>query len=626
MSLSRTLSGWALADAVILTASLWMAYLLRFEFSIPTSMLRPVLVITPLVVLLQILAAHWAGVYRIVGKFVSLDDMGAFRRAVLIWMGPILLARLLVPAGDWQIPLSVAVMDTLLGVAGLVALRLIWRLRDRGTNEDGDRVDSEAVLLVGAGHVGVRAARDIRWHGKTGLTVVGFVDDDAAKLGSTVAGVDVLGTSNDIPELVAAHRVGQVIVTIADAGPELLNRIHDLCEPSDVRVRTVPGFIDVVRGSVSITRFRDVGAEDLLGRDPISLDASELKSYLADRTVLITGAGGSIGSELARQVSALGPSTVMLVDRFEGALFDIDRSLNAQYPDLEIIPFVADIVDEHRLRPIFQTHRPAVVIHAAAHKHVGMMEKNPGEAVKNNAIGTSIVARVAAEFGAESFVLVSTDKAVRPSSIMGATKRVAEMVVQNYEKKYKDTRFIAVRFGNVLASSGSVIPIFKDQVRKGGPVTVSHPDATRYFMTIPEASRLVLTAGAIGRGGEIMVLDMGEPVRIIDLARNLITLSGYRPEHDIPIAITGLGPGEKVSEDLYAAGEEMQLTQHPKIFIGRARDEGDIDLLLTTLRMLIDRGEEHLIRRFLNDSIPESQLMSRANGSPVAPRLAVAGE
>jgi FlaA1/EpsC-like NDP-sugar epimerase len=605
---------WAALDAAVLAASMWLAYLFRFDFSIPTSTFRAALAITPFVLATQLFAARWAGVYRLVGKYVSLDDMGVFGRAATAWLLPMLIARFFLPAGPFRIPLSVALMDTLLGVAGLVALRLIQRLRDRNARDQAKEAPAEAVLLVGAGHVGVRAARDIRWHGR-GLRVVGFVDDDPMKLGSIVAGVEVLGTTADIPELITAHDVDQVIVTFVDPGPGFLSRIYELGTRMDVRVRTVPSFIDVVQGSVAITRFHDVGVEDLLGRDPISLDPAELEGYAEDRTVMVTGAGGSIGSELARQAAALRPSKLLLVERFEGALFDIERSLRADHPTLEIIPFVADITDESRMRSVFRVHRPDVVVHAAAHKHVGMMERNPGEAVKNNTLGTSIVALLAAEFSAESFVLVSTDKAVRPTSIMGATKRLAEMVVQDLGEKYHETRFIAVRFGNVLASSGSVIPIFKDQVRRGGPVTVTHTEATRYFMTIPEASRLVLTAGAIGSGGEIMVLDMGQPVRILDLARNLITLSGYRPDHDIPISITGLGPGEKISEDLYATEEEMELTRHPKIFVGRAAPGGDMDSVLATLRLLIDQDEDQLIRQVIDRSIPDSQLMSETVGA-----------
>jgi FlaA1/EpsC-like NDP-sugar epimerase len=597
-----------LVDAIVLAASLWTAYLFRFEFAIPADTVASAVLVTPFVVGLQAFALRHFGVHKVVGRYLSYDDLGAFARAANMWLVPMLAVRVFLPDGPWRIPVSITFMDTLLAIVGLLAIRLAQRMQAEFWSVPSSQPkDTKEVLLVGAGEAGVQVAREIRRH-QTGLHAAGFVDDDPKKHGAVIAACEVLGETTDIPRLVEEHNVDHVIITILDAPADVVKRIAAICATVPIRVRTVPGLLEIVQGSVAITRFRDVEIGDLLGRDPVNLDPAELQSYLQGRVAMVTGSGGSIGSELARQVAEYAPSRLLLVERFEGALFEIHRELAEKHPDVLTTPLVADITDRSRMKHIFRDYGPDVVIHAAAHKHVAMMELNAAEAVKNNTLGTHVVAELAGEFRTTSFVLVSTDKAVRPSSVMGASKRLAEIVVRHHDQRFPDTRFIAVRFGNVMDSSGSVVRIFKDQVLKGGPLTVTHEDASRYFMTIPEAARLVLTAGAIGEGGEVMVLDMGQPVRIIDLAHNLIRLSGYT-DGDIPIEITGLKPGEKIEEELYAESEEMELTRHPKIFIGHTNDSVDIDAVMTSLRDIAATGDGSGIRRVMHDALSESQLI-----------------
>ena len=397
-----------------------------------------------------------------------------------------------------------------------------------------------------------------------------FVDDDQNKQGVSIHGVKVMGRLSAVADLVVEKRIDEVVIAIPSASGKAMRHIVERVKASGVPLRTIPGLDQLIDGRVTINQLRAVNIEDLLGREPVKLDTELLASLLKGKVVMVTGAGGSIGSELCRQVVRFEPQKVLLVERSEPALFEIHREMLAKAPGVEMVPCIADIADQGRMRSLFSRHRPAVVVHAAAHKHVPMMEWNPGEAIKNNIGGTRVVADLAHEFGASQFVMVSTDKAVNPTSVMGATKRVAELYVQAMSERSR-TRFVAVRFGNVLASAGSVIPVFREQIAAGGPVTVTHPDMRRYFMTIPEASQLVLQAAAMGRGGEIFVLDMGEPVKIVDLAKDLISLSGLTPDRDIEIRFVGLRPGEKLFEELSTAEENAEKTRHPKIFIGKLK-------------------------------------------------------
>ena len=452
-------------------------------------------------------------------------------------------------------------------------------------------------------------AREIQNRGDMNLEIKGFVDDDLTKIGSVIQGVKVLGTTENLPRLAREHQVDHVVISMAQAPRQSFRRILDICRSIPVKVQVIPGLYEILQGRVQVSRLRDVQIEDLLGREPVRLDEEAMARFLKGTRVMVTGAGGSIGSELARQVIRCKPSQLLLVERAEFALFNIDWELRQVAQDLDIIALPADVGDEARMNHIFDTHRPQIILHAAAHKHVPLMENNPTESVKNNVLATNLLGTLAGEYEAETFVLISTDKAVRPTSIMGATKRIAELVIQSLDSRY-ETRYIAVRFGNVIGSAGSVIPIFREQIRRGGPVTITHPDMVRYFMTIEEAAQLVLQTGAIGERGEIFILDMGEPVKILDLAKDIITLSGLRPNEDIEIVFTGVRPGEKLFEELQTNKEQIRKTRHPKIFIGKiaAYPEESVHHALQKLRLLAANSCEDEIRCYLNELLSEAQL------------------
>jgi FlaA1/EpsC-like NDP-sugar epimerase len=570
------------------------------------------------VVLVQFVSLYLFRVYTLVWRYVGMREIAIFARAAVSAMVPLLVLRLALPDtfAVWRVPLSVILVDTVLAFGGLLALRVLRRLlyerfeRDGRARLRGEGERTKPVLLVGAGRAGVLAVRELQNRGDTGIQPLGFVDDDPLKQGMVIHGVKVRGGTADIPRLARQLGIDHVILTIADARPEEVRRIVELCERQRLPVRTIPGLYELLRGDVSFSRFRDVDMADLLGRDPVQLDEAGVEGYVAGRCVMVTGAGGSIGGELARQVARFAPSRLVLVERAEFALFEIHRELAALWPDLPLEPLVADVGDAGRIDAVLARTRPQVIFHAAAHKHVPLMESNADEAVKNNVLGTHTVGRLAGEHGVEAFILISTDKAVRPTSVMGATKRVAELVVQKLSADFPATRFLAVRFGNVLGSAGSVIPIFRQQIAHGGPVCVTHPEMRRYFMTIPEAAQLVVQAGAIGESGEILVLDMGEPVRILDLARRMIELSGFGPGREIPIVFTGLRPGEKLFEEIELDGEAMDRTRHPKIFIGRLRPPvaQRVEWALARLAALAEAGDGEGLRRVLGQVVPEATL------------------
>ena len=605
-----------IVDLLVLTAAFTLSYLVRFDFAIPVTEREYFLIQLSPVILIQCVLLRLAGVYTFIWRYVGMAELRSFLKAGFYSAIPLLLLRLLLSEEfqSLRIPLSIIFMDTVLAFGGVLGVRVLrrglyesWGKRHRVNGKD--KSATRSILLIGAGRAGVMVAKEIQSRSDTDLRIAGFVDDAPQKRGSAIHGIKVLGTTAELPHLVRELKIDHVVVSIAQASRTDFRRILNICEQIPVKVRTIPCLYEVLQGNVKVSRIRDVQIEDLLGREPVHLDELEIARFVAGKVVMVTGAGGSIGLELGRQVARFRPSELLLVERAEFALFSIDRELRAVWPDLRIVPLVADVGRETRMRSIFQKHRPAVVLHAAAHKHVPMMEFNATEAVRNNVLATSLLGELAAEFNVEAFVLISTDKAVRPSSIMGATKRTAELVIQDLSKRFP-TRYVAVRFGNVIGSTGSVIPIFNEQIRKGGPVTVTHPEMTRYFMTIPEAAQLVLQAGAMGQGGEIFILDMGKPVRILDLAKTAITLSGLRPFSDIDIVFTGMRAGEKLYEELELTEEHTSKTHHPKIFIGKinAYPEEKMRHALEQLAILSDNGLELELRKFLNDFLPEAQL------------------
>ncbi len=614
-------------DIAVLIIAFVFAYLLRFEFAVPEREVNNALQQLPYVVLVQLAALALAGVYSFIWRYVGLGEVKAFLYAA-IWSALVLsVLRLSLPVryGTWRVPLSVILMGTVLAFGGVLGLRVLRRYlyehsqrRERATQ--ANRVGLMPTLLVGAGRAGVLAAREIVGRGDVNLDVKGFVDDDPEKKGAVIHGIRVLGTTEELPRLVRELGISQVVITIAQISRQEILRLIGICRKIQVGVRIIPGLYDVLQGKVHVTRIRNVQIEDLLGRQPVYLDEAELGKFLAGKRVMVTGAGGSIGSELARQVARFQPAKILLVERAEFALFEVDGELRRTRPEIELLALVADVCDEGRMRTLLSEHQPQVIFHAAAHKHVPLMEANPGEAIKNNILGTRLLGELANEHGVETFVMISTDKAVRPTSIMGATKRVAELAIQDLASR-SATKFVAVRFGNVIGSAGSVVPIFREQIRRGGPVTVTHPEMRRYFMTIPESAQLVLQAGAMGEGGEIFILDMGEPVRVLDLAEEMITLTGLRPYVDMDIVFTGLRPGEKLFEELELSGEQIAKTRHPKIYIGKlhAYPSEEVAQALRVLEELARDGDGTAVRKFLNSILPEASLGVRRSSRERTP-------
>lgn len=447
--------------------------------------------------------------------------------------------------------------------------RFLWRMYHESLIKQHDH--KLRTLIIGAGSAGTMVARQLLKN-ESILMPIAFIDDDVGKHSLDILGLPIVGGVQDIAETVATLDIGNIIISIPSLNRQALNTILKECAHTKAQTKILPLLEDIVTGKVAVTSFREVEVEDLLGRDPVTIDIESIDDNIAGKVVLVTGAGGSIGSELSRQISMFHPTKLILLGHGENSIYSIEMELQETYEDrsIEFVTEIADIKDKHKMMSIMNMHKPDVVYHAAAHKHVPLMERNPEEAVKNNVIGTRNVAQAASCNHVSTFVMISTDKAVHPTSVMGATKKLAEMIIQDMDKR-SQTKFVAVRFGNVLGSRGSVIPRFKGQIEKGGPVTVTHPDMVRYFMTIPEASRLVIQAGALANGGEIFVLDMGDPVKIVELAKNLIKLSGYSID-DIGLSYTGIRPGEKLFEELLTKDEVYEEQLYPKIYIGKTAD------------------------------------------------------
>lgn len=609
-------------DGLALAFAFFAAYAIRFDFAIDGRLVARMAPQLPFVVLVQLSALFLVGAHRRVWRYTSLSDLPVFLRAAFYSTSLVTLVRLLPldSLAPLRVPISVILIDVLLAFGGVVALRAFRRYLDEHPRHQPavGVADDAPVILVGAGRAGVLAIREIQSRQDTGIRPVAFVDDDPLKVDSIVAGVPVLGTTEDLPTLVEDLGVDRVVLTIAEMSTNTKRRLVEICERIPVKVQEVPGYFEVLQGSVSFTRFRDVKPEELLGRQPIQLEEAQLKRFIAGRRVLVTGAGGSIGSELCRQIGACGPERLVLVERAEHALFEIEGELRRDFEAVDCLNVLADCGNESRMRRVLAHVRPHLIVHAAAHKHVPMMESHPSEAVFNNVLATRTVGELAGEYGAEHFILVSTDKAVRPTSVMGASKRVAELVVQDLARRHA-TVYAAVRFGNVLGSAGSVIPIFRRQIEAGGPVTVTDPDMQRYFMSIPEAAQLVLRAGSLAKGGEIFALDMGKPVRILDLAQKMIRLSGYEPDVDIDIQITGKRRGEKLFEELGSDSEELTLTVHPKIYVGQLEPYQTDELRrgIEEMRRIALQQDGDAVREFLAAFLPESMLDLAASSHPV---------
>jgi FlaA1/EpsC-like NDP-sugar epimerase len=615
------------ADILILVSAFLLTYKLRFDFFLPAHEYANVLAQLFVVVCAELAALRLAGVSRFVWRFTGMTEARAIALAAPISTIPLLILCALLPRelDILRVPVPIILMNTVLAFGGILGARVMRRAvfeqaeRNRRARA-GHANQKKPILLVGAGRDGMMTAREIQGRGDLEMEIIGFVDDNTQIQQKVIGGIKVLGTTSDIPQLVSRHAIDHVVISMMHGSRKQFRSILEICESVGVHVQVIPSLSEILQGKVSVSRVRNIQIEDLLGREPVQLDEGDLTELLREKVVMVTGAGGSIGSEIVRQLARFNPSGVLMVERAEPSLFQIEREMREINPELRVVSLVADVCDEPRMRHAFSSFRPQVVFHAAAHKHVPMMESNPTEAIKNNTLATHLLGRLAGEYEVETFVLISTDKAVRPSSIMGASKRVAELVIQWLDQHYT-TRYVAVRFGNVIGSTGSVIPIFKDQISKGGPVTVTHPGMVRYFMTIPEASQLVLQAGAMGEGGEIFILDMGEPVSILELAKDAITLSGLKPFEDIEIVFTGVRPGEKLFEELEMKGESVAKTRHPKIFIGRisAYPEAQVRQALDQLQALAANSHHERLREFLSELLPEAQLNSSLEEPANAP-------
>lgn len=552
-----------IVDVITIIGVALISLLIRFDGYITSHYLHQMIDALPIMVISYIVMLLSMHLYTRIWRYAGMREMVAVLIATTLGAGLFYTGMYVF---DKSLPRSIYLISWILstGVIGIGRMVLHYIAMRYGGKQSTD-ADMVNTLIIGAGDAGATIAREIERYHKRSRKVIGFIDDDESKFNRLMGGVRILGNRHDIPSIVKENKVKEIIIAMPSVTRNEIRNIMEICSPLKCKVNTLPGMYQLLDDEVLVSHLHPVSIEDLLERDEVRLDMDVVEHYIRDKVVLVTGAGGSIGSEICRQIMRVGPKQLLLLGHGENSIYLINQELKNIYKDGPIIPIIADIRDKQQLDQIFTQYNPQVVFHAAAHKHVPLMEIQPMAAVLNNIYGTRNVADVAGRHGVERFVMISTDKAVNPTSVMGATKRVAEKVIIAMNDTY-DTKYITVRFGNVLGSRGSVIPLFKKQIEAGGPVTVTDPEMTRYFMTIPEASQLVLQAGAMGKGGEVFLLDMGEPVKIIDLARNMIRLSGLEPDKDIHIKITGLRPGEKKYEELLTSEEGTNRTNHTKIF------------------------------------------------------------
>jgi FlaA1/EpsC-like NDP-sugar epimerase len=553
--------------AIVFSVVYWFAYSLRTEFQIPQQDWETLWVTLPGVVLIKLMVFYYYGHCHRSWYSVSFSDLVALLHSATLSMLLIMSINLMM-ARDFHPPRGVFILDWTLTILVLGGLRAVGRLSREELSPRLWRSGYRKALIVGANQSGETLARHLMSDRRLKYQPVGYLDEDVSRIGSTLGGIPILGTPGQALHFAIAGGVEDVLVISGVLTGSQLRELMESCGTANIVLKVIPAYDDLLSSNYT-PQIRDVDIDDLLRREPVQLNSDAISTLVAGRTIMVTGAGGSIGSEICRQVLKFRPKALLLVERAENSLFLVEQEFKALRTETHVVPCIADITDRDRMRQIFRQYRPSVVFHAAAHKHVPMMEYNPGEAIKNNVLGTRLLAELADENGVQEFVMISTDKAVNPTSIMGVSKQLAERFVHAFSEK-ASTKFVVVRFGNVLASNGSVVPIFQEQIRRGGPITVTHPEIERFFMTIPEASQLVLQAAAMGKGGEIFVLDMGQSVRIVDLARDLVRLSGLQPD-DIEIVFTGLRPGEKLYEELYFDDEQMQTTPHPKLFVAYHR-------------------------------------------------------
>ena len=591
------------SDVLIFTLSIVISYLFRFEFLLSPFYIHQIKTVLLWIIPLKVVVFIFSGVYRGMWRYTSIRDFWLLARACLL-STLLILAVILYISGFKGYSRSIFFMDgvfTFLLVGGkLIAIRSYYSgFANPGIKEELlPKVTYKNVLIIGAGDAGEKILREIFENNQLHYKVVGFIDDDPQKKGRSIHGVPVLGNLGKITPILEKEDVKEILIAIPSAKGDQIRNIVETCKDCDVSYKILPGMGELIDGRVSIKVLRDISYEDLLGRPPVELDNTGISGYLKGKTVLITGCGGSIGSELCRQVIKYQPNYLVLLDASEMNLFNIQMELQNENNFHQCEAILGHVQNEFLMEDIFKKYKPQIVFHAAAYKHVPMLEKNPWEAIFNNIIGSRIVMEMSVKYHVERFVLVSTDKAVRPVNVMGASKRVTELIMQSLQGK--STLLMAVRFGNVIGSSGSVIPVFRRQIEKGAPVTVTHPEVNRYFMTIPESAQLVLQAAAMGRGGEIFILKMGTPVNIADMARDLIRLSGKEPDIDIKIIYTGLRDGEKLYEELITEGEDILSTGHEKIMVLRSSDHANGLNHLLNMKQKLDEDIEELVKHSLD--------------------------
>lgn len=588
-----------LEDILLINLSYILALYIRFDTTIDPKFLlyfgmyvKTAIFIT----IIKLVVFNLFNMYNTLWKYASIKELKNIVSAVFI-SNAIVISVLFISGNNF--PRWIYVIVPLLEMFLIGGIRFSYRTFSKNNLFKRFRSkDKKRIMIIGAGDAGAMVIREFRNHEKLNSEPIAIIDDDDSKKGSVINGIKVVGGRDDIISVAGKYRIDEIIIAMPSASKKEIKEILDTCKETKCKLKMLPGIYELIDEKVSIKEIRDVDISDVLGREEIKVDMEEISSYITGKTVMITGAGGSIGSELCRQIVDFKPKRLVLLDIYENTVYDVQMELNRNYPELNLKVYIGSIRDKARLEEIFVIESPQVIFHAAAHKHVPLMEDSPKEAIKNNVFGTLNLAQLSDRYGLERFVMISTDKAVNPTNIMGASKRLCEMIIQSINVHSK-TEFVAVRFGNVLGSNGSVIPLFKEQIKEGGPVTVTHPDIIRYFMTISEAVQLVIQAGSMAKGGEVFILDMGEPVRIIDLARDVIRLSGFEPDVDMPIKITGLRPGEKLIEELLLEEEGLTNTSHNKIFVGKPTFT-DYRLLLKSLDELQCLIKDDDIEKFIS--------------------------
>lgn len=598
-------------DILIVNFTTLFALYLRFDWNIPSIHIRFYYsMIVPMCILIIVTNSIF-DLYSSLWKYAGVEEMVATVKSVTLFsLGNFIIEFLFLHKTLgyelYRMPFSIMIISWMLNVVIIGGSRFIFRIvNSMEISVNNNICEQRNALVIGAGDAGNLLIKELKKHSEVQGYPVAVIDDDESKIGKKISGVPIIGGRHEIPSAIEKYNIQEIIMAIPTIDISDKKEIFDICKKFNVRIKTIPGIYEIVDGKVNISKIRDINIEDLLGRDPIVLDMQGIDKYIKNKVVLVTGGGGSIGSELCRQVAKFKPKKIIILDIYENNAYDLQMEFNLTYPNLDKEVVITSVRDKNKLEQVFGRFKPDVVFHAAAHKHVPLMEANPSEVIKNNILGTLNVAECADKFSVERFVMISTDKAVNPTNIMGASKRVCEMIIQAINNKSK-TEFVAVRFGNVLGSNGSVIPLFKREIANGGPVTVTHPEINRFFMTIPEAAQLVIQAGSIAKGGEIFVLDMGKPVKIVDLAKDLIRLSGLEPDKDIKIKFTGLRPGEKLYEELLMDSEELDKTVHNKIFVGKIQnfDFDELKKNIYELRDIANSGEDEEIFQAVSKLVP----------------------